>query len=770
MRVVVAAAFAGIAIAVCSFAPGGLSGFERDLLRAISRLPRWSTNLLVTLSQAVAAYTPLAVVLVLLVFRRWRRLAALLVTFGVAIALTDLLRTHLFDESAVHAGVRELFENRLAAPAAFPDAGYLAGIVVLLVLEGSWLPVRWRRVVRIAVGVLVLARLTSGTILPRNALLAIAVGTLLGRIAQLLWGAPNREPTGHQLAEALADMGIDARRIAAHDSGTTTEWLVDTRDGARLLVQVTSRETRSALAPARVYRAIRLRNLGEERPFASVEHLAEHEALAALKAHADGVPTPELVDIGRAEPDSVIVVFHHRVGRRLPDVADAALTDDVLEASWRVVGHLRAARIAHRRLRTEHLWLDPDGEVFVTGFQRAELGAHRELLGNDIAELLVSTAARVGRERAVDTLLSTLGDEPATDSLPRLQPLALSRASRREVRGTTLIADVADELRTRTSAPSLPPAELERLRPRSLLLVALVGVAAYLLAPQLAGAGDIWTQIRNADGWWFAATLAVAATTFVGAAMSIRGSVPTALPWGSNIVTQVAAAFTGFATPAQLGGMALNTRFVQRHGVEPPVAVAAVGLNAVSAVVVHFVLLVAFAIGTGSDGFADIDLPSASTIAIVAAAAVAVVAFLVALPAGRRLVVDRIAPFLRRAGAGLAEVGRHPAKLAELIGGAMLVTGGNVVALWMATNALGGGASLGTIGFVYLTASVVSSAAPTPGGLGAVEATLVAGLRGANLAGSAALGAVLLFRVATFWLPILPGILAFRYLERTDQI
>jgi undecaprenyl-diphosphatase len=146
------------------------------------------------------------------------------------------------------------------------------------------------------------------------------------------------------------------------------------------------------------------------------------------------------------------------------------------------------------------------------------------------------------------------------------------------------------------------------------------------------------------------------------------------------------------------------------------------------------------------------------------------VAFLVALPAGRRLVVDRIAPFLRRAGAGLAEVGRHPAKLAELIGGAMLVTGGNVVALWMATNALGGGASLGTIGFVYLTASVVSSAAPTPGGLGAVEATLVAGLRGANLAGSAALGAVLLFRVATFWLPILPGILAFRYLERTDQI
>jgi undecaprenyl-diphosphatase len=109
-------------------------------------------------------------------------------------------------------------------------------------------------------------------------------------------------------------------------------------------------------------------------------------------------------------------------------------------------------------------------------------------------------------------------------------------------------------------------------------------------------------------------------------------------------------------------------------------------------------------------------------------------------------------------------------KLAELVGGAVGVTAGNLLALVFAVEALGGGPSIATIGFVYLTAAVVSSAAPTPGGLGAVEATLVAGLHGTGMASSSALGAVLLFRLATFWLPILPGLVAFRRLQRADLI
>jgi uncharacterized membrane protein YbhN (UPF0104 family) len=56
------------------------------------------------------------------------------------------------------------------------------------------------------------------------------------------------------------------------------------------------------------------------------------------------------------------------------------------------------------------------------------------------------------------------------------------------------------------------------------------------------------------------------------------------------------------------------------------------------------------------------------------------------------------------------------------------------------------------IGLVYLTGSAIGSIIPTPGGIGAVEAGLTAGLTAAGV--PVAVSAVLLFRLLTFWLTI----------------
>ena len=60
--------------------------------------------------------------------------------------------------------------------------------------------------------------------------------------------------------------------------------------------------------------------------------------------------------------------------------------------------------------------------------------------------------------------------------------------------------------------------------------------------------------------------------------------------------------------------------------------------------------------------------------------------------------------------------------------------------------------------------TTIASAAPTPGGLGAAEAALVAAL-GTVEAAEIVVPAVFLYRLATFWLPILPGWLAYKRLE-----
>ena len=67
---------------------------------------------------------------------------------------------------------------------------------------------------------------------------------------------------------------------------------------------------------------------------------------------------------------------------------------------------------------------------------------------------------------------------------------------------------------------------------------------------------------------------------------------------------------------------------------------------------------------------------------------------------------------------------------------------------------------------VFLAGNALGSAAPTPGGVGAVEAALTLGLIAVGVPKEVAAPAVLLFRLMTLWLPVLPGWLSFTHLTR----
>ena len=67
-------------------------------------------------------------------------------------------------------------------------------------------------------------------------------------------------------------------------------------------------------------------------------------------------------------------------------------------------------------------------------------------------------------------------------------------------------------------------------------------------------------------------------------------------------------------------------------------------------------------------------------------------------------------------------------------------------------------------------ASLIAAASPTPGGLGAIEAALVAGLTGVGISPGPAVSAVLTYRLATYWLPVLPGWLSWRPLQRRGYV
>ena len=70
------------------------------------------------------------------------------------------------------------------------------------------------------------------------------------------------------------------------------------------------------------------------------------------------------------------------------------------------------------------------------------------------------------------------------------------------------------------------------------------------------------------------------------------------------------------------------------------------------------------------------------------------------------------------------------------------------------------------LAIVFLAGNTVGSATPTPGGLGGVEAVMAAGLTAIGVPAHQAIPAVLLFRMATFWLPIPAGWISHVVLQR----
>ena len=153
-------------------------------------------------------------------------------------------------------------------------------------------------------------------------------------------------------------------------------------------------------------------------------------------------------------------------------------------------------------------------------------------------------------------------------------------------------------------------------------------------------------------------------------------------------------------------------------------------------------------------------------IAIVLALAGAVVA----TRWGRKIMRKHVLVFVKKSWTSIKDLARSPIRLVALFGGSLGVTLAYICAMAASVAALGGGVSFAEVGAVYLGASMIAAAAPTPGGLGALEAGLVAGLTGVGMDPGEAVAAVLAYRLVTYWLPILPGWFGLHVLERRGLV
>ncbi|MDQ0794112.1 lysylphosphatidylglycerol synthase domain-containing protein [Streptomyces sp. B1I3] len=611
-------------------------------------------------------------------------------------------------------------------------------------------------------------------------------------------------------------------------------YLVTLEDGPPLDVTVVDREQQAQGFFYRVWRRLTLRSITQRRSIQSLRQALEQEALLAYAAIAAGANAPKLIATSELGPDAVMLVYEHIGGHSLDAMADEEITDDLVRGAWRQVKALQSRRIAHRRLTGDAILVDRPGTVFVTDLRGGEIAAGDLVLRMDVAQLLTTTGLRVGAERAVAGALAVLGPDAVADCLPLLQPIALSRSTRATLRRLArersqrerdavleasqaakqaraqehegpagdrkaarkslrtekqaekrAIDDALDEAREedmlaqirrqvlliRPQAP-VEPVRLERIKPRTLFSFIAGSIAAYFLISQVTEA-DFGTVVEQAEWGWVAAALGFSALSYVAAAMSLLGFVPERVPFGRTVLAQVAGSFVKIVAPAAVGGVALNTRFLQRAGVRPGLAVASVGASQLFGLGCHILLLALFGYLTGTEKTPDSLTPSRTVIAGLLTVAVLVLV-VTAIPFLRKFVVTRVRSLFAGVVPRMLDVVQRPQKLVTGIGGMLLLTGLFVLCLDASIRAFSGPdvpqLSYASIAVVFLAGNALGSAAPTPGGMGAVEGALTLGLIAVGLPKEVAAPAVLLYRVMTLWLPVLPGWICFNQLTRKGEL
>ncbi len=773
LRLVIGAIVIAVGALIAGSAQSTIAGLEADLLAAFSRFPDSVENSILSLAQLVTGAVPTVVLLFLLWRRRFKLVlilvaATIIASYGVVVADAIVL-----DED-LSALVDQLTANDTSGAIideSFPNSNALASTTAIVVIAGQFLSRRWKRTLWWMIAILVFLRLVAVAHPAFDFVLALGVGLFTGSLILLLFGSPSTEPRPAELLAALRGAGFRPRRIDRPEDqdGQAIRYQFIGDDDRAHRVTLRTPDERDGDALSRLYQNIRYRSSEVANAYGSIKRRIEHEALVLSLADRAGVRVDRVERIGTTAGGSAFLVTTPTPTRRIePDDLE---TPGLLEDLWRQLGALHDTGLAHRGLSLEALRIDDGGAVRLTDFDQARTAADEREQARDIAELLVETAVVVGATPAVSAAVDAIGVDAVAPSLRMLQPLALPSATRaRAGEEEGLLDALRDEVNRLTGEPGLELEELERIKPRTVLIVAASTLAFYSLLPQLANLQSTVDAFGNANVAWIAAAILASSFTYLFAAIAFQGAVADRIPFAPNVRAQLAASFAGLVGPGGAGGFALTARFLERMGVKGAEAGASVAVNAIAGAVVHVSLMIGFFVWTGSADIGGFSLPKSSTVFLLLAAVLTIVGLLLLIRPIRTRVVGPLVDGVKTALGQIGRVFQDPTRVVTLFGGSVGITLTYLAGVMASVQAFGGGLSLAQVGAAYLGAVTIATVSPTPGGLGALESAMIAGFTGFGLDAGVAVSATLTFRLATFWLPILPGWATLGWMQRNDEL
>jgi uncharacterized protein (TIRG00374 family) len=307
----------------------------------------------------------------------------------------------------------------------------------------------------------------------------------------------------------------------------------------------------------------------------------------------------------------------------------------------------------------------------------------------------------------------------------------------------------------------------------------------YFVLPNLAGVGKTVHHLEGGDRWWVAIGIVLEALSFAGYVVLFRSVLVRGqerIGWRESYqITMAGLAATRLFAAAGAGGVALTAWALRRSGMEPRLVACRMVAFFVMLYVIYAgsLLIDGLGLGTGlfpgGDSFAITIVP-----AIVAAVLFAVAGAMALLPEDMERRIARWASGSGRLAHWVARGATIPALAAsgvrtaiELIRardpgllGALAWWGFDMCVLWAMFHAFGSAPPFTVIWMAYFLGTL-GNLLPLPGGLGGVEGGMIGAFAAFGVNFNLALLAVLSYRAISFWLPTLPGGVAYLQLRRT---
>jgi uncharacterized membrane protein YbhN (UPF0104 family)/tRNA A-37 threonylcarbamoyl transferase component Bud32 len=737
-----------LALAIVRALPTGSTELSNDVSRWLHHIPLWLSSG----AEVVAWLASIALVVVTLVvlLRSDVRSALNAVAAAIAATIATIIATSIWHGE--HGAVATAVLHRSNPTILVVDTALVAFLVASDVARRS----RWTRWCLVSGAGLLLTGLAVNSLTPFAVVVALFTGLLFGWAMRWTLGAPSVRPSSPELISWLSDFQLSIASLTnaeddpAHLVGTLT-------DATSIEVRMANRDTRGSGLVRRLWTRFRLRQVVVGHSALSSRSRLEQLALACLTTQSKGVLSPRVLLLNEMPSETLILVLKLPAGEAIGSDKDSA------SSAFRALRVLHDAGIAHRDLRAENLIIDQD----TCGFSSldAALPAAGELVRRlDVAQLLTTLAGLLSPTDAVEAFRTGYEPEDESAFIATLQPIALAPwgwSAMRDARGC--LADVRSEI-AGTDERTPPITRLERFRWRTVASAIALTIIAFLFVGEFSKV-NLLGALRHANLGWFSVALLGSAVTYFAAAANLAAFVPKRLSLVRGFFVQLSTAYVGVAMPPTVGHVAVNSRYLTRQQVDGSSIVAAVALSQIVNVVTTIPLLIIFGLLTGS-GISRFKIVPGGDLLIGVASLAVIVGVALLVPQVRARFTQQVWPHIRGVWPRLLFAASQPLRLAAGIGSNLLLTLGYLVAFIAALHALGAHPALLPAAIVYLAGNTVGSFAPTPGGLGAVEAVLTAGLTAIGVPAHEAIPAVLIFRIATFWLPIPAGWVSYTVLQR----